>query len=228
MVVFDVDYTLFDHKSSATNVAALQRPYLHEMMAALYPYYDIFVWCVCGIHKGWYAPLPSCNFRSEQGAPSRSATSRRWVVLKLQQMGVLDHPDYRISCVMDALAMVRWAPPECPALGMTDGTARAESKVTVPTEKYGLINTKALAVIWGRFPQYGPHNTVLVDDLRRNYLSTPRNGIRVRPCRSLPMHRDTDVELRLLRDYLLSVRDAHTLQSDGHRRWRERVEGSEI
>lgn len=97
----------------------------------------------------------------------------------------------------------------------------------MPTEKYGLINTKALSVIWGRFPEYGPHNTVLVDDLRRNFLSTPRNGIRIRPCRNLPLTRDTDTELRLLRDYLLSLREAESLQGEGHKRWYERVEDGE-
>ena len=41
------------------------------------------------------------------------------------------------------------------------------------------FQVKPLAVIWGKFPQYDCTNTVMVDDLRRNFLMNPSNGIKV-------------------------------------------------
>jgi hypothetical protein len=41
----------------------------------VYPFYDIGIW---------------------------SATSRKWIDLKLKELGVWDHPDYKISVIMDA------------------------------------------------------------------------------------------------------------------------------
>lgn len=41
------------------------------------------------------------------------------------------------------------------------------------------VKVKPLAVIWGKFPQYSSTNTVMVDDLRRNFLMNPSNGIKV-------------------------------------------------
>ncbi|QRV80288.1 NLI interacting factor-like phosphatase [Ceratobasidium sp. AG-Ba] len=40
---------------------------------------------------------------------------------------------------------------------------------------------KALRVIWERFPQFGPENTVHIDDQNRNFTLNPSEGIRVPP-----------------------------------------------
>lgn len=40
---------------------------------------------------------------------------------------------------------------------------------------------KALQIIWNHLPQYGPHNTVHVDDLRRNFAMNPKQGLHVKP-----------------------------------------------
>ena len=47
----------------------------------------------------------------------------KWIVGKLTQLGVLDHPDYKIVCMMDCLSMV-----------------------TVTTAAYGTFNCKPLQV----------------------------------------------------------------------------------
>lgn len=48
--------------------------------------------------------------------------------------------------------------------------------------KYGLFDCKPLALIWAKFPeQYGPHNTIMLDDLRRNYVLNKQQGLVIRP-----------------------------------------------
>ena len=42
----------------------------------------------------------------------------------------------------------------------------------------GVFQVKPLAVIWGKFKQYSSHNTIMFDDLRRNFLMNPQNGLK--------------------------------------------------
>ncbi|KAI9548227.1 Ubiquitin-like domain-containing CTD phosphatase 1 [Dissostichus eleginoides] len=44
LLVLDVDYTLFDHKSCAETGQELMRPYLHEFLTSAYEDYDIVIW----------------------------------------------------------------------------------------------------------------------------------------------------------------------------------------
>ena len=45
----------------------------------------------------------------------------------------------------------------------------------------GVFDCKPLPVLWGRFPDYTPDNTIMFDDLRRNYVFNPQNGLVIRP-----------------------------------------------
>uniref|UniRef100_M3ZE33 Ubiquitin-like domain-containing CTD phosphatase 1 n=1 Tax=Xiphophorus maculatus TaxID=8083 RepID=M3ZE33_XIPMA len=47
LLVLDVDYTLFDHKSCAETGQELMRPFLHEFLTSAYENYDIVIWCNC-------------------------------------------------------------------------------------------------------------------------------------------------------------------------------------
>ena len=41
----------------------------------------------------------------------------------------------------------------------------------------GVFDCKPLGFLWGKFPEvYGPHNTIMFDDLRRNYVMNKQNG----------------------------------------------------
>ena len=42
-----------------------------------------------------------------------------------------------------------------------------------------MLQVKPLGVIWGKYPQWGKHNTIMFDDLRRNFLMNPKNGLKV-------------------------------------------------
>lgn len=83
LLVLDLDYCIADTKrlldpNSPASLAA--RPGLHEMLKAVYPYYDICVW---------------------------SQTSWRWLEVKLIELNMLGNPDYNISFVIDRTPMFR-------------------------------------------------------------------------------------------------------------------------
>lgn len=44
LLVLDIDYTLFDHRSVAESGWELMRPYLHEFLETAYQDYDIAIW----------------------------------------------------------------------------------------------------------------------------------------------------------------------------------------
>lgn len=154
LLVLDIDYTLYDHKSTAEHFDALTRPHLHEFMARAYKHYDICIW---------------------------SATSLKWIELKLTEMGIAADGRYEVAFALDSRAMI-----------------------SVLTSS-GLVNVKPLGVIWEKFPGiYGPNNTIMIDDVRRNFLMNPSNGLRIKPCRQLPTNRD-DAELLRLATYLETI-----------------------
>ncbi|XP_057530529.1 ubiquitin-like domain-containing CTD phosphatase [Amaranthus tricolor] len=170
LLVLDIDYTLFDHRSPAENPLQLMRPYLHEFLTAVYAEYDIMIW---------------------------SATSMKWVELKMGQLGVLDNPNYKITALLDHLAMI-----------------------TVQSESRGVFDCKPLGLIWAQFPEhYNSMNTIMFDDLRRNFVMNPQNGLTIRPFRKAHANRESDNELIKLTQYLLSVAELDDLSALDHRRW---------
>jgi ubiquitin-like domain-containing CTD phosphatase 1 len=169
LLVLDIDYTLFDHRSTAESASELMRPYLHEFLTSAYKDYDIVIW---------------------------SATSMKWVEEKMKLLGVSSNPMYKISFYLDYLAMI-----------------------SVHSQKYGVIEVKPLGVIWGKFPQYTAKNTIMIDDLRRNFIMNSQNGLRIRPFRSAHLNRSTDRELVRLSEYLRKIARLDDLSSLNHRKW---------
>ncbi|KAA8545493.1 hypothetical protein F0562_020277 [Nyssa sinensis] len=170
LLVLDIDYTLFDHRSTAENPLELMRPYLHEFLTAVYAEYDIIIW---------------------------SATSMKWVELKMGQLGVLDNPSYKITALLDHLAMI-----------------------TVQSDSRGIFDCKPLGLIWGQFPEfYNSKNTIMFDDLRRNFVMNPRNGLTIKPFRKAHANRDSDQELVKLTQYLLAIADLDDLSLLDHKYW---------
>uniref|UniRef100_H2Z0J8 Ubiquitin-like domain-containing CTD phosphatase 1 n=1 Tax=Ciona savignyi TaxID=51511 RepID=H2Z0J8_CIOSA len=170
LLVLDVDYTLFDHRSNAEKAVELMRPYLHEFLTRAYVHYDIVIW---------------------------SATSMKWIEVKMKELGVTSNPNYKIAFFMDHGAMI-----------------------TVHTPSYGVIDTKPLGVIWGKYPEYySSHNTIMFDDLRRNFLMNPQSGLKIRPFKNAHMSRSTDVELHGLSQYLEDIADLESFSLLKHKRW---------
>lgn len=79
LLVLDIDYTLFDHRSTAQTGAELMRPYLHEFLTQSYKYYDIVIW---------------------------SATGMKWIEEKMKLLGVSTNSNYKIAFYLDSSAMI--------------------------------------------------------------------------------------------------------------------------
>ncbi|KAJ1726636.1 hypothetical protein LPJ72_006272, partial [Coemansia sp. Benny D160-2] len=91
-----------------------------------------------------------------------SQTKWYFVESKITMLGMLTHPGYKIVTALDISSMV-WADLRY------DG--REERK-----------RVKPLQLIWNRFPDhYGPHNTVHIDDLKRNFAFNWQNGLEIKP-----------------------------------------------
>ncbi|KAF6147869.1 hypothetical protein GIB67_014449 [Kingdonia uniflora] len=177
LLVLDIDYTLFDHRSTAENPLELMRPYLHEFLSAVYAEYDIMIW---------------------------SATSMKWVELKMRQLGVLDNPNYKITALLDHLAMI-----------------------SVQSDSRGVFDCKPLGLIWAHFPEfYSSKNTIMFDDLRRNYVMNPQNGLVIRPFRKAHVNRGSDRELVKLTQYLLGIADLSDISLLNHKKWEIYTEGA--
>jgi len=169
LLVLDIDYTLFDHRSSAERGVELMRPFLHEFLTASYEHYDIVIW---------------------------SATGMKWIKAKMEELGVTKNPAYKLMFMIDSGAMI-----------------------TLHTDRYGIMETKPLGVIWGKYPQYHKNNTIMFDDLRRNFLMNPTCGLKIRPFKNAHQNRDKDRELVKLTDYLLKIAELDSFESLDHNKW---------
>nr|CAI5870342.1 unnamed protein product [Callosobruchus analis] len=170
LLVLDIDYTLFDHRSTAQTGAELMRPFLHEFLTDAYEYYDIVIW---------------------------SATNMKWIEEKMKLLGVSTNPNYKIAFYLDSLAMI-----------------------SVHTPKYGVIEVKPLGVIWGKFTQFSSKNTIMFDDIRRNFIMNPKNGLRIRPFREAHLNRYKDDELLKLSKYLKDLAEhCNDFTTVNHRYW---------
>ena len=82
------------------------------------------------------------------------------------------------------------------------------------------MQVKPLAVIWGKFSElFSGKNTIMFDDIRRNFLLNPQNGLRIRPFRDAHLNRDTDRELVHLAKYLKDIALLEDLSDLNHRMW---------
>ncbi|XP_014220059.1 ubiquitin-like domain-containing CTD phosphatase 1 [Copidosoma floridanum] len=171
LLVLDIDYTLFDHRSVAESGIELMRPYLHEFLTSAYKNYDIVIW---------------------------SATSMKWINEKMRLLGVTNNPNYKIAFHVDSLAMI-----------------------SVHTPKYGVVDVKPLGVIWGKYKQFSAKNTIMFDDIRRNFIMNPQSGLRIKAFKQAHLNRNTDRELLKLSKYLEAIAELDDFQVLNHRKWEE-------
>ncbi|XP_012287773.1 ubiquitin-like domain-containing CTD phosphatase 1 isoform X2 [Orussus abietinus] len=171
LLVLDIDYTLFDHRSVAECGVELMRPYLHEFLTQAYKDYDIVIW---------------------------SATSMKWINEKMKLLGVSNHPNYKIAFHLDSLAMI-----------------------SVHTPKYGVVDVKPLGIIWGKYKQFSAKNTIMFDDIKRNFIMNPQSGLRIRPFKQAHLNRDKDRELLKLSKYLELIAKVDDFQTLNHKKWKE-------
>lgn len=172
LLCLDIDYTLIDHRSTVERPWEMARPHLLDFLEQAYAHYDIAIW---------------------------SATSMKWVELKMREMGVLSHPGFKVSFMLDARAMI-----------------------TCHTARYGAKECKPLAFIWRNDVfggAYHERNTIMFDDLRRNFVMNPQQGLKVRPFRNCHRNRATDDELLKLGAYLRAIAELDSLEDLDHTKW---------
>lgn len=129
-----------------------------------------------------------------------SATNMKWIEAKLSLLGVSSNDAYKFVCYLDSRALI-----------------------SVETPERGLVDTKPLGVIWGKFPGvYTASNTIIVDDCRHNFLMNPRNGVRVRCFRDAHTNQATDRELVELCAYLMGLVGVASLEEVEHSGWRRK------
>lgn len=126
-----------------------------------------------------------------------AATGMKWIQVKMRELGVTIHPDYKISFMLDSSSMI-----------------------SVHSPSHGLLNVKPLGVIWGKFPNhYNSRNTVMFDDIRRNFLMNPQNGLKIKPFREASKNRTKDKELLKLSRYLKAISKLPDLSVLDHKHW---------
>lgn len=85
LLILDLDYTLFDCKSSANSIHELIRPGMHEFLSEVYKQYDICIW---------------------------SQTAWKFLKMKITELGILNNENYKITFVMDITSMFTIINPE--------------------------------------------------------------------------------------------------------------------
>lgn len=89
----------------------------------------------------------------------------------------------------------------------------------------GVFDCKPLAFIWAKFPNnYAEDNTIMFDDLRRNYVMNPQNGLVIHPYKHAHRNKDSDKELLYLAEYLQSIASMPSLSGLRHSRWQRYLE----
>ena len=88
-----------------------------------------------------------------------SQTSWRWLEVKLTELGMISNPAYKICFVLDKTSMFKIV-----------STNRSGKQVT--------HSVKPLQIIWSKFPRWGSHNTVHLDDLARNFALNLGSGLK--------------------------------------------------
>lgn len=106
----------------------LRRPFLDHFLTQAYKHFDIVIW---------------------------SQTQWQWLELKLNELGLLVHEDYKICMALDKTSMF--------------------------TVKHSYV--KALKIIWTlcHGSGWGAHNTLHVDDLVKNFELNKENGLLIKP-----------------------------------------------
>ncbi|XP_007889601.1 ubiquitin-like domain-containing CTD phosphatase 1 isoform X2 [Callorhinchus milii] len=215
LLVLDVDYTLFDHRSCAESGHELMRPYLHEFLTSAYEDYDIVIW---------------------------SATSMKWIEVKMKELGVTTNSSYKITFMLDSAAMITvhtpkrgvvepWvaeANPSAPFAALVEisklSTERGPSWAvwlsSTLTGGFANLRVKPLGVIWDKFPEfYTRKNTIMFDDIGRNFLMNPQNGLKIRPFMKAHLNRDKDRELLKLSQYLKEIAKLDDFTDLNHKHW---------
>ncbi|VDL61148.1 unnamed protein product [Hymenolepis diminuta] len=208
LLVLDIDYTIFDHLTPAESVQHLMRPYLIQFLTRSYECYDIAIW---------------------------SATSMTWILAKTSQMNLISQTIVNRVRQRHLNNIDDENPDDVRNLGADlDDSDRpfkicllvdSGAMISVNLPDHGVKSVKPLAVIWRKFPQFGPQNTIMFDDVRRNFAMNPGSGLRIHSYRDANVNFAEDRELKHLADYLeLIAKREPDFQRLNHDKWSQYLE----
>lgn len=143
----------------------------------------------------------------------------KWIIEKMKLLGVHNNENYKIMLYLDSSAMI---------------TGKLEVKLqcayqcfkfsTVHCPKRGVVEVKPLLVVWGKFKQYSSRNSIMFDDIRRNFLMNPKSGLRIKPFSQCHLNRDKDKELLKLATYLKNIAEnCDDFNKLNHKKWESYV-----
>lgn len=137
-----------------------------------------------------------------------SQTSWRWLETKLIELGMLTN-SYKFLFVLDKTSMFT-----------IKSTKRDGSSY--------VHHVKPLQLIWSKFPQYGSHNTIHIDDLSRNFALNLKSGLKCKPYFRKRKSARRDTELLGLTYYLAMLATANLgFDQLEHSMWEDVVAGKQ-
>ncbi|KAF8709745.1 Beta-eliminating lyase, partial [Rhizoctonia solani] len=133
-----------------------------------------------------------------------SQTKWTWLEAKLVELGMVgdESRNYKISFVLDHVPMFK-------VFSTRDGKPFSHA-------------VKALRIIWEHFPQFGPQNTAHVDDLSRNFVLNPGEGIKISAFKlDGTLEAQNDHELEKLGRYLVWLASHTDFGEVDHKNWKK-------
>ncbi|QRV73126.1 NLI interacting factor-like phosphatase [Ceratobasidium sp. AG-Ba] len=133
-----------------------------------------------------------------------SQTKWTWLEAKLVELGMVgdEQRNYKVSTILDHTPMFK-------VFSMRDGKPFNHA-------------VKALRIIWEHFPQFGPENTAHVDDLGRNFVLNPGEGIKISAFKlDGTLEAQNDRELEKLGRYLVWLASHPDFRSVDHKNWKK-------
>lgn len=127
-----------------------------------------------------------------------SATEKEVIYDKLHVMKIFSpHNRFKISFILDWSFMI-----------------------STKTSGYLWTNVKPLDIVWHKFPRYYNHtNTIMVDDVKVNFMMNPQNGLTIKPYKNSLQSYRTDRELLKLAQYLKLIAKLPDLSILNHNNW---------
>ena len=212
LLVLDLDYTLFDmynynninQNNHLIDYKQLKRPYTHRFLTSVYQHYEIVIW---------------------------SQTSWRWLELKLTELGMLTHSNYKILFVMDKTVMFRVESKirnknKRQHDNNNNNNNNTSDTNTTDTSSKRKHYVKPLALIWKHIPKFNQTNTIHIDDLSRNFAMNPCNGLKIKAYKNSLIQRNTDNELIGLAKYLYLIKNENNLADLKHDQWENYIQNN--
>ncbi|KAJ3434454.1 ubiquitin-like domain-containing ctd phosphatase [Anaeramoeba flamelloides] len=146
-----------------------------------------------------------------------SQTKWNWIEAKLFEMGVLSNPKFGVNFILDITSMLKITSNYYKK--KISKSMTKEEKEKLETRKHWI---KPLEIIWRRFPDfYNEKNTIHIDDLGRNFVLNPKNGLLIKQF-TKKAGISQDKELFYLTEYLLYIAEHYDdVRVLDHKHWKK-------